>query len=168
VKKTFWAVIVMTLADAVALADKRFWPRVRKGHDCWEWCGTTTEDGYGWVVGRPFQILAHRLSWIVANQRLIPDELCICHHCDNRICVRPDHLFLGTRGDNMRDMRAKGRAARQLGELHGQAKLKSDEVRALRALYQSGHIGTKAMSKLFGISETETRRIISYERWAHL
>lgn len=52
--------------------------------------------------------LAHRLSWQIANGS-IPDGLQVLHHCDNGACIRPDHLFVGTQADNMRDMDAKGR-----------------------------------------------------------
>jgi hypothetical protein len=88
----------------------RFWAKVRKGDGCWEWQGATRH-GYGtvWVAEAGGMRLAHRIAWELTNGP-IPDGLLACHHCDNRVCVRPDHLFLGTYADNAQDMSRKGRA----------------------------------------------------------
>lgn len=87
---------------------KRFWDKVDKSGDCWEWAAACNSSGYGHIKLDGAMILAHRLSWILANGP-IPDNLCICHTCDNRTCVNPDHLWLGTRADNNSDMTKKGR-----------------------------------------------------------
>lgn len=90
----------------------RFWSKVDKTGECWEWRGAIAKSGYGHINrGRRGEgvIRCHRLSWELANQRSIPDGLYVLHKCDNPKCVRPDHLFLGTPTDNMRDMAAKGR-----------------------------------------------------------
>lgn len=97
-------------------ARERFWDKVSKSDGCWEWMGYLNPKGYGVLAGdrkgrnapKKMYYLAHRLSWEIANGA-IPDGKCICHHCDNRKCVRPEHLFLGTRADNTLDMIAKGR-----------------------------------------------------------
>lgn len=89
---------------------ERFWSKVRRSAGCWEWTASRTKRGYGQFLlttGRP--ILAHRMVWVLTHG-VIPDGLYVCHKCDNPQCVRPDHLFLGSQGDNMRDMSAKGRA----------------------------------------------------------
>lgn len=91
---------------------KRFWPKVKMGAGCWEWTGSAGEKGYGYlhsggkVERKPLR--AHRVSWEIHNGS-IPDGLWVLHRCDNPRCVRPDHLFLGDRSDNMRDCAAKGR-----------------------------------------------------------
>lgn len=72
---------------------------------CWEWQGSDNGKGYG-VLGRTY---VHRMSWELNNNKKIPEGLCICHKCDNRCCVNPDHLFLGTHYDNIHDMMDKGR-----------------------------------------------------------
>jgi hypothetical protein len=89
---------------------ERFWPKVRKGPDCWLWAACTA-NGYGTIGSggkHGHQLLAHRVAWEMAYGP-IPPGLCVLHHCDNRLCVRHGHLFLGTHKDNTQDMMAKGR-----------------------------------------------------------
>lgn len=95
-----------------SLAEK-FWPKVEKAEPdgCWEWKANRDRGGYGrmTVAGTPRKIdSAHRVAWQLTNGP-IPDGLWVLHRCDNRGCVNPAHLFLGTRTDNVRDMMAKGR-----------------------------------------------------------
>ena len=92
--------------------EERFWSKVEMipFHPCWEWMGFRNEWGYGQVaISHRSPERAHRLSWII-HYGPIPRGLFVCHRCDNPGCVRPDHLFLGTTTDNMRDMISKGRA----------------------------------------------------------
>jgi hypothetical protein len=87
---------------------ERFWPKVRKTGGCWEWSAATRLCGYGVlnVLGRTVD--AHRISWEL-HYGPIPRGMVVCHRCDNPPCVRPDHLFLGTKRDNTHDMLRKGR-----------------------------------------------------------
>lgn len=89
----------------------RFWASVQKSDSCWTWTGRRYPGGYGEFSVKHVNYRAHRVSWML-NVGPIPDGLLVCHHCDNRLCVRPDHLFLGTDKDNQTDAIRKGRHAR--------------------------------------------------------
>lgn len=90
---------------------RRFWERVQKSDGCWVWTGST--NGFRRKYGQLTldcrrTVGAHRVSYVIAHGAL-PEGMVVCHACDNTLCVRPDHLFLGTQKDNVRDMIAKGR-----------------------------------------------------------
>lgn len=103
-----------------------FWSRVDKSGECWVWTGGTIGGGYGRFSAA--KILAHRHAWALTNGP-VPDGLDVLHRCDNPPCVRPDHLFLGTHTENMRDMTSKGRRAAMRGAESPNAR-QTDDVRA--------------------------------------
>lgn len=162
---------------------ERFWSKVDKAGDCWLWTASKRHKGYGAFVwadknGRVVQGRAHRFAWIVTNGD-IPDGLCALHVCDNPACVRPDHLFLGTKGDNNRDMIKKGRHRRggtktpvtkckyPRGERHPGAKLTVDDVRAIRKLRSEGNSLSK-IAKLHGVNITSVYNITNRKTWKHV
>lgn len=96
--------------DRTPIAD-RFWRHVEKGEGCWLWTGFCTPTGYGKTSVERRPAYAHRVSWEL-RYGPIPRGLYVCHSCDNPSCVRPDHLFVATQRENLRDMSLKGRGSR--------------------------------------------------------
>lgn len=99
--------------------EERFWEKVKKTSGCWGWTGHRSGSGYGRLRGPvdtgSVQIYAHRASYEI-NIGPIPDEMLVCHHCDNPQCVRPEHLFLGTQKENHQDMLSKKRGRGQANQ----------------------------------------------------
>lgn len=87
--------------------------KVIKQEGCWNWKGATVRFGYGVIRFRKKHISAHRVSYLLHIGE-IPDGLFVLHKCDNPLCTRPDHLFLGTAKDNVHDMINKGRSRSHL------------------------------------------------------
>lgn len=90
---------------------ERFWRNVEKTSGCWLWVGKRHRQGYGWFWVDGKKCYAHRIAF-AALVEPIPQGLWVLHHCDTPACIRPDHLYLGTHADNMRDRQLRGRTAR--------------------------------------------------------
>lgn len=140
----------------------RFWRKVRKTSDCWWWLGATTKQGYGHIIRgggqRNGYIQAHRAAWELLVGP-IPDGLCLCHHCDNKHCVRPEHLFLGTKKDNKQDY-----AKKRLGYSRGRyfnARLRAWQVRVIKRTRTS----TAVLSQRFGVSQRYIRTLRQDKGW---
>lgn len=147
----------------------RFWQKVLESEGCWIWAGSKYRNGYGRVgAGRKGQghLLAHRVSWTL-HFGPIPSGLCVCHHCDNPPCVRPDHLFLGSVRDNAADRDAKGRWHTTVGEARTTAKLSDDRVRELRRRRDDGQT-MQNLATEFGVSYSTVNAIVHRRKWAHV
>jgi HNH endonuclease len=141
--------------------EQAFWKYVGKRTGCWNWKASVGNHGYGQLTFLQQKYTAHRLSWEL-NRGPIPDGLCVLHHCDNRRCVNPDHLFLGTRAENLVDMTQKGRRAR--GASHGRRRLTESQVKQVLASNES----VKTLAQALGVTDSAIYLIKNRQRWAHL
>lgn len=139
--------------------EERFWEKVKKSDGCWEWTASDNGNGYGvfGVSGRT--TYAHRFSFEL-HHGSIPDGMYVLHKCDNRRCVRPDHLFSGTQRENVHDMIAKGRRRSydRRGARNPNLKLSAGQVSLARELRASGHTLASIAARL-GVGTSQIHRI---------
>jgi hypothetical protein len=129
---------------------------------CWIWTASTRRDGYGRFRVEGCTVLAHRVSYELSVGPI--GDKHVLHKCDNPACVNPDHLFLGTNADNMRDRNAKGRQARQRGEANGSAKLSREDVLAIRGDPRTA----TAVAKEYGVHNATVSQIKRRKTWGHI
>lgn len=142
----------------------RFADKILIGDDCWEWESAVSSEGYGVLNIGGDVCYAHRLAYELFRGP-IPSGMDVCHSCDNRKCVKPGHLFLGTRRDNLLDAAVKGRTAR--GRQHGQTNLVDAQVRFIREAHAAG-TQLKHLANLFGITPGAAGKICRGESWKYL
>lgn len=149
----------------------RFWDKVNKTDTCWEWTAPLNASGYGVLAFRKPKgwgyVFAHRFAFEALVSE-IPPNMCVCHKCDNRKCVNPDHLFLGTQAENTADRDNKGRHVALKGENHGCAYLNEDTVREIIQVYASGNYTQKELGLKFGTTTWNIHRIVKRKTWKHL
>lgn len=143
---------------------KRFASKTRATESCVLWIGALDRRGYGSVVVDGRADGAHRVAWKIAHGE-IPDGLLVCHRCDNRRCVNPAHLFLGTHADNQSDKVAKGRQHRPRADRNPNAKLSSVDVDLLRMAAETLPIDIEATAQLWGMNPTHLRRVANGRFW---
>lgn len=171
---------------------ERFWSKVDQVEDgCWLWQGTMLRQGYGCfkIAGKMHK--AHRVAYTLV-MGVIPSGLLVCHHCDNRSCVRPDHLFLGTTKDNVQDAKKKGRLAtgdrsgarlhsermtrgaahwshlypeRHRGELNGRARLTREQVEDIRTRYATSTASQFILADEYHVVQTTISAIVRNKNW---
>ncbi len=136
--------------------------------ECWFWMGALDTGGYG-LMQSTISSKAHRISWTLFHGN-IPKDKKVLHKCDNRNCVNPDHLFLGSQYDNVHDMIAKGRArkASQNGEENGFSKLKEEQILEIRNKYKNGNTSCKKLANEYSCSPMNICRIINRKLWSHV
>jgi len=180
IKIDFTGLVSHTSLMTQSPLEARFWSNVNKDGPvpahcpelgkCWNWTGRRNEFGYGITWQRPRETRAHRLSWVI-HFGVIPDGLCVLHKCDNPACIRPDHLFTGTKLDNLRDAVAKGRPISQRrGELNSGSKLTEAQVLEIRRKYRKGvhGFGATTLCKEFGVSPRAINQIVRRLMWDHI
>ena len=143
------------------IPEDRFWSKVDKTDKCWMWTAACSSDGYGNISIKGKTYKPHRVSYEIKHGP-IPKGMLICHHCDNKLCVRPSHLFLGTQKDNMQDAVGKGRAAR--GERHGSSKLTESQVKQIRIDPRM----EKEIAPDYSISNSVVGKIKRRVNWKHI
>jgi hypothetical protein len=165
--------------------EDRFWRYVekRRPDECWFWTGYKDRGGYGVIHIGSRLYLVHRMSWVI-HFGAIPSGFCVCHNCpggDQRLCVNPIHLWLGTVSENNADCVRKGRAAcgekngrhtqpesTCRGERSGRAKLTEADVLEIRRIYAMGGISHAALATRFGIKRTSIGYIVLRKNWRHI
>lgn len=143
--------------------------------ECWLWTGIQRGNNRygGFNSGTPGKggvaAIAHRMSWVIHFGE-IPENMEVCHECDTPTCIRPDHLFLGTHADNMRDMVRKGRQGPRrplVGERCNLNRFSVSQVMEIRNLYESGML-QKDIAKKFMTHQTTISGIVRCANWKHL
>jgi hypothetical protein len=145
----------------------RFETKFTKGDGCWNWTGSCNKQGYGEFGLEGKLQRAHRAAYMFYVGS-IPPGLFVLHSCDNRRCVNPAHLWLGTQRENIRDMIDKGRSPNRYGERNGSAKLTGVKVSTIRELVrQSGHT-YGSIAHTFGVARSTICDIVYGKTWRHM
>lgn len=145
-------------------ASHPFWTRVREVESgCWEWQKRTNSSGYGATTFDGIRYGVHRHAYRLARGELPPQGIDVCHKCDNRKCCNPAHLFLGTRAENMADMKAKGRGAKNHVWRHS---LTAEDALAIRTRFASGRCTRAELAAEYGVRQEAITKVLRGYRWA--
>lgn len=148
-----------------------FWKRVEKTDNCWIWRGGVNSRGYGNFAfrknGKVINNRAHRFAYILSEGK-VPLNLMVCHKCNNPLCVRPDHLYMGSGSDNVQDAIISGLWNPPQGEKNGMSKLTEKEVRKIRKMFASGNYYQKELANIFGVMRENISQIVNKRSWAHI
>ena len=161
---------------------QRFWNKVNKTDTCWLWTASRRNKGYGAFGytrdGVTVQDRAHRFSYRI-HKGEIPDGMFVLHTCDTPACVNPDHLFLGSNDDNIRDMLKKGRHLPggthcgdsgnwKRGTVHHNAKLSEQDIVEIRNMYRPNEVSYSQIAKIFHINLSSAYKIVNRLQWKHV
>lgn len=147
--------------------------KIGKKNECWEWEGSLDKDGRGTFKFNGHSYPQGRFAWLMYRGP-IPSGLFVCHHCDNPSCCNPQHLFLGTHQDNMRDRTLKGRdhlcagKGHPPGADHPCATLTTEEVVAIRLFYEYTKTTYVELASIFNTSKKNIGHIIRKETWKNI
>lgn len=149
---------------------ERFWAKVDIGAagECWPWKGGISKNGYGvfWLDGH--SVGAHRMAWELVNGPM-PVGMQGNHHCDNRACCNPGHLYPGTQRENQQDCVDRGRkvSAPPHGSRQPNAKLSEVDAVEIRRKYAAGLVSEAELGETFGVSRSTIEDVIAGKRWRH-
>jgi hypothetical protein len=151
---------------------QRFLSRTNKTETCWLWTGQNVR-GYGTLYDGGRTRRANRVAYELFIGE-IPEGMLVCHSCDNPSCVNPEHLWLGTCSDNMKDCVNKGRHQAQVnpmwcarGEAIPVSKLTANDVVKIRCLYKDG-LTLRTIGKMFSVAHVTILKVIHKMTWAHI
>lgn len=152
----------------------RFKSKIHYTDTCWIWTASRSTTGYGQLFvcridsRRNIVQRAHRISWLI-HKGSIPSHQQVLHKCDVRLCVNPDHLYLGTQQDNVNDMMSKCRNSywRRQGEQHPRAKLTDNQVRCVKHRLHIG-IDRRTLAQEFNVSLSSIGMIANGHTWRHI
>ncbi len=140
----------------------RFWSRVTKTDTCWIWQGKPQiNTGYGRMFFNHKEHLAHRLAYMIQYQ-IDPFPYDVLHTCDNPLCVKKEHLFLGNAKTNAEDRQNKLRQAR--GNSHGKAIIREEDIPIIRKYISQG-IAYKEIARCYRVNPSTIQRIATRETW---
>ena len=152
---------------------KKFWSRVRRKESdkCWDWTGSLRSPrGYGQIKIKGKTKAAHRVSWEIKNGPIpagdMKGTMCVLHHCDNKKCVNPEHLFVGSQKDNVADMYSKGRNVDLSGTNNPAYKFPDTVISEIRSRYAFGSETQREIGMIYGISKSHIGNIIRHQRRA--
>lgn len=146
---------------------RHFWAKVQGGPECWIWKGAVV-NGYGkFNIGNHRAYTASRLMYMLAFG-VDPGKLLVCHHCDNRTCVNPNHFFIGDSKANLLDAAKKGRLRKARGESHPRAVLNDNKVRQIRIRYAHGQTNMAQLGRDYGVTDSAIRAVVTRKHWVHV
>ena len=140
-----------------------FWNRVEKTDSCWMWKACTNKVYGIFFPAKKERWYAHRYSYFLSFGK-IPENMSVLHKCDTPLCVNPEHLFIGTQQDNMKDMKNKNRGVK--GETQGGAKLKENDIIEIRK--KALTMTHAEICKSYNVNRRTIGKIVNYDRWKHV
>lgn len=152
------------------MVEDGFWAKTDRTTGCWRWKGSHDRLGYGLSyrpksAGSPRFERAHRKAWRLTHGP-IPEGMHVLHSCDVRDCINPDHLWIGTHQDNMKDRNDKGKNC--YGESNGNSRLTKNKVTMIRKAYALGGVTQTQLAKQFNVTGMVISKIVRGIMWRHI